>query len=176
MAVRRILSYYDEEDRKILQSKSEPVDDIMSEENQQLIQDLKDTLLNANSLGGGLVGLSAIQVGEPKQICVIKYDIYFLTIINPIVTRTRGDIVYQEGCASCPDVYIQTHRFQKVWADYYDENNRLKHADQGGLFSVVLQHEMDHFEGKCLVGEMALKKKEEEKEKENVEDSQNNQN
>jgi peptide deformylase len=114
MAVRRILSYYDEEDRKILQSKSEPVEDIMSEETQQLIQDLKDTLLNANSLGGGLVGLSAIQIGEPKQICVIKYDIYFLTIINPIVTRTRGDIVYQEGCASCSGAYIQTHRFQKV--------------------------------------------------------------
>ena len=173
MAVRRILSYYDEEDRKILQSKSEPVDDIMSEENQQLIQDLKDTLLNANSLGGGLVGLSAVQIGEPKQICVIKYDIYFFTIINPIITKTRGDIVYQEGCASCPDVYIQTHRFQKVWADYYDENNKLKHADQGGLFSVVLQHEMDHFEGKCLVGEMALKKKEEEKEKENGNNQEN---
>ena len=169
MAVQRILSYYDEEDRKILKSKSEPVNDILCEETQNTIQDLKDTLLNENAMtGGGVVALSAVQIGVLKQICVIKYDIYFLTIINPVVTKTRGELIYRESCASCPDTYITTHRYQKVWADYYDEKNQLKHADQGGLFSVILQHEMDHFEGKCLVGEAALEKKKEEEENNEV--------
>ena len=174
MAVQRILSYYDEEDRKILKSKSEPVDDILCEETQQIIQDLKDTLLNENEkTRGGIVGLSAVQIGILKQICVIKYDIYFLTIINPVVTKTRGELIYRESCASSPDTFITTHRFQKVWADYYDENNKLKHADQGGLFSVILQHEMDHFEGKCLVGEEAIRRLEEEKENKNGIDQEN---
>ena len=30
--------------------------------------------------------------------------------------------------------------------------------DQGGLFSAVLQHEMDHFEGKCKIEEYVLNK------------------
>lgn len=115
MAVQRILSYYDEEDRKILKSKSEPVDDILCEETQQIIQNLKDTLLNENEkTRGGIVGLSAVQIGVLKQICVIKYDIYFLTIINPVVTKTRGELIYRESCASSPDTFITTHRFQKV--------------------------------------------------------------
>lgn len=165
MAVQRILSYYDKKDREILKTKSEPVYDIFSEETQNTIQDLRDTLLNENvKTGGGIVGLSAVQIGVLKQICVIKYDIYFLTIINPIVTKTRGELIYRESCASSPDTFITTHRFQKVWADYYDEKGTLKHADQGGLFSVILQHEMDHFEGKCLVGEEAIRRLEEEKE------------
>lgn len=171
MAVQRILSYYDEKNRETLKLKSEPVYDILSEETQNTIQDLKDTIVQ----NPGTVGLSAIQIGVPKQICVIKYDIYFLTIINPVVTRTRGDIVYREGCASCPDTFIQTHRFQKIWADYYDEHGNLKRADQGGLFSVIMQHEMDHFNGVCLVGEAALKKLEEET-KEDVENNKDNQN
>ena len=178
MAVRRILSYYDKEDREILKLKSEPVYDIFSEETQNIIEDLKDTLINENemwrhdSTRGGIVGLSAIQIGIPKQICVIKYDIYFLTIINPVVTKSRGEIIYRESCASCPDTYITTHRYQKVWADYYDEKNQLKHADQGGLFSVILQHEMDHFEGKCLVGEAALERMKEEENNEVIEETQ----
>ena len=114
MAVRRILSYYDEEDRKILKSKSEPVklENIQTEEIQTIIQDLKDTIVQ----NPGTVGLSAVQIGQLKQICVIKYDIYFLVIINPIITRTRGEVTYRESCASCPDTFIQTHRFQKIWA------------------------------------------------------------
>lgn len=172
MAVKTILSYFNKEDREMLQSKSEPITDILSEETQQIIQDLKDTLLDANSKGQRLVGLSAVQIGVLKQICIIKYDIYFLTIINPIITQTRGEKVFYEGCASVPGVQIPITRFQKVWADYYDENGVLKHADQGGLFSDILQHEMDHFNGEDKVASViSFDEKEEiateEEEKEN---------
>ena len=53
----------------------------MGKSTQQLIQDLKDTLLEDNSG----VGLSAIQIGVPKRICVINYG-KTITMINPIIT------------------------------------------------------------------------------------------
>lgn len=76
---RKILTYPD--NMKILSLKSQEVTDIFCEETQQLIQDLKDTLLEDNSG----VGLSAIQIGVPKRICIINYG-KIIIMINPIIT------------------------------------------------------------------------------------------
>lgn len=62
--IKKILNYYNEEDRLILSQKSEKVENI--EEVSELIQDLKDTL---HSTKNGK-GISAIQIGVPKTICI----------------------------------------------------------------------------------------------------------
>ena len=64
--VRKILTY--PESKEILTSKSEEVENIESVKD--LIQDLKDTL-NNTEIG---VGISAVQIGELKKICIIKPD------------------------------------------------------------------------------------------------------
>lgn len=151
MSVKRILNFNDEEDKKILTSISEPVVEV-NDEIKEIIQDMKDTLNNTKTG----VGLSAVQIGVLKQICIVKYNGKIYTLINPIVTKTRGEVLFREGCLSVPGIYAEVKRFQKVWIDYIDEEGKTREEAQGGLFSVVVQHEMDHFKGECSVEKAAV--------------------
>lgn len=142
--IRNILIY--EENKDILTQKSELVNDI-NDDIKTLVQDLKDTLL-AQPTG---VGISAIQIGVPKRICIIKYNNKLYTLINPMITRKRGETTFEEGCLSAPGKKKMVLRAQKVWCTYLDENGKEQELADGGLCSIIIQHELDHFEGWCEV-------------------------
>ena len=142
--IKEILTYPNNKD--ILTQKSIEVEDINAQEIKDLIQDLKDTL---NNTAG--VGISAVQIGELKRICLIKINGQIKTLINPVITKTRGEVEFREGCLSAPDVVTTTKRAQKVWVDYIDENGRKRELADGGLCSIIVQHELDHFDGWCEV-------------------------
>lgn len=141
--VREILIYPDNKEKLI--NKSEEVEEI-NEEILEIIHDLKDTLINSAGCG-----ISAIQIGIPKKICIIKYNNEYITMINPKITHTRGEVTFREGCLSAPGIYKDIKRHQKVWCSYIDENGEEKEISQGGLCSVIIQHELEHFNGWCKV-------------------------
>lgn len=145
--IRKILTYA--EDKETLSLKSMRVQDINNEETKQVIQDLRDTL---NSTQGGK-GMSAIQIGYPLQICICSWAGDEIVMINPKITRTRGEQKFLEGCLSEPGVYVEIPRAQKVWCTFTDENGETKEIAQGGRMSNIIQHELDHFEGICKVHE-----------------------
>lgn len=141
--IKRILNYNNEEDKKILSEKSENIENI--DDIKDLIQDLKDTLHATKNAKG----LSAIQIGVNKRVCICSWGGEELLLINPIITRSRGEQEYLEGCLSVPGIYRKIKRFQKVWCSYIDENGNQREVAQGGRMSDIIQHELDHFEGKC---------------------------
>ena len=141
--IKRILNYRNEEDKEILSQKSETVENI--DEVKDLIQDLKDTLHAIPDAKG----LSAIQLGINKKICICSWGGDEVLLINPVITRSRGQQEYLEGCLSVPGVYKKITRFQKVWCSYLDENGEQQEIAQGGRMSDIIQHELDHFEGEC---------------------------
>lgn len=141
--IKRILNYRNEEDKEILSQKSETVENI--DEVKDLIQDLKDTLHAIPDAKG----LSAIQLGINKRICICSWGGDEVLLINPVITRSRGEQEYLEGCLSVPGVYKKVTRFQKVWCSYLDENGNQQEIAQGGRMSDIIQHELDHFEGEC---------------------------
>lgn len=141
--IKRILNYRNEEDKEILSQKSETVENI--DEVKDLIQDLKDTLHAIPDAKG----LSAIQLGINKRICICSWGSDEVLLINPVITRSRGEQEYLEGCLSVPGVYKKVTRFQKVWCSYLDENGEQQEIAQGGRMSDIIQHELDHFEGEC---------------------------
>ena len=141
--IKRILNYRNEEDKAILSQKSEIVENI--DEVKELIQDLKDTLHAIPDAKG----LSAIQLGINKRICICTWGGDEVLLINPVITRSRGEQEYLEGCLSVPGVYKKITRFQKVWCSYLDENGEQQEIAQGGRMSDIIQHELDHFEGEC---------------------------
>ncbi len=143
--IKRVLNYNNEEDKEILSQKSETVENI--EEIKDLIQDLKDTLHAIPDAKG----LSAIQLGINKRICICSWGGDEVLLINPVITRSRGKQEYLEGCLSVPGVYKKITRFQKVWCSYLDENGQEQEIAQGGRMSNIIQHELDHFEGKCVL-------------------------
>ena len=140
--IREILTY--PKDKEILTSKSV---EVTAEEVQDLIQDLKDTL---HSTEHG-VGISAVQIGELKRVCVIHYNGKDIVLINPVITRKRGEVNSQEGCLSAPEKYGTFKRAQKVWCEYMDENGNFKEIAEGGFLSRVLEHETEHMDGWCEV-------------------------
>ena len=141
--IKRILSYRNEEDKETLSQKSEAVENI--DEVKDLIQDLKDTLHAIPDAKG----LSAIQLGINKRICICSWGGDEILLINPVITRSRGEQEYLEGCLSVPGVYKKVKRFQKVWCSSLDENGNQQEIAQGGRMSDIIQHELDHFEGEC---------------------------
>lgn len=143
--IKRILNYRNEEDKEILSQKSETVENI--DEVKDLIQDLKDTLHAIPDAKG----LSAIQLGINKRICICSWGGDEVLLINPVITRSRGEQEYLEGCLSVPGVYKKVTRFQKVWCSYLDESGEQQEIAQGGRMSDIIQHELDHFEGECKI-------------------------
>lgn len=147
--IKKILTY--PQDREILTLHSELVSDITCEETQTIIQDLKDTL--AEDKSG--VGISAIQIGVPKRICVIRYGGKPFAMINPEITWRRsgpsGIKKFKEGCLSAPGVFTYVERPQKVVCKYYDEKGDVQEIAEGGWMSAIIQHELDHFDGWCEV-------------------------
>lgn len=141
--IKKVLKYSNEEDKEILSQKSEVVENL--EEIQELIQDLKDTLHSIPDAKG----LSAIQLGINKRVCICSWDGNEILLINPVITRSRGEQEYLEGCLSVPGVYKKVKRFQKVWCSYLDENGNQQEIAEGGRMSDIIQHELDHFDGKC---------------------------
>jgi peptide deformylase len=142
--IKNILTY--PQDKEILTQRSQEII-MITDEIKTLIQDLKDTLHNTDTG----CGISAVQIGELKRICVIKYNGKDYVLINPIITKTRGTRIFKEGCLSAPGIYVNVERAQKVWCTYMDENGDSKELEQGGLMSIIIQHELDHFEGWCEV-------------------------
>ena len=64
---KNILIYPDNKDILLQKSENIDINNIQTEEIQQLIQDLKDTLKSTTG-----VGISAVQIGVLKRICIIK--------------------------------------------------------------------------------------------------------
>lgn len=144
--IKKILTY--PEDKKILTQKSV---EVLAKDVQDLIQDMKDTL---HSTEHG-VGISAVQIGELKRVCVIHYNGKDITLINPVITRTRGEQKSVEGCLSVPEKYGTFNRPQKVWCSYIDENGDFKEIEGGGFIARVISHEVDHLDGWCEVFNLA---------------------
>lgn len=146
--VKNVLIY--PENKDILTSKSETID-IFKEDIEELAQNLKDTLHNSKSG----VGISAVQIGVLKRMCVIHYNGKDIVMINPEIIRAKGEIDSKEGCLSVPDKYGIFKRFQKVWCSYIDEFGNPKEISDGGFVSRVIQHELDHMDGWCPVFDLA---------------------
>jgi len=129
-------------DKDILTKQSYDVTEF-NDEIKQTIEDLIDTVKAHNG-----AGISAIQIGKPYRICVINWGGIHV-LVNPVVTRVRGEHTMREGCLSVPGLFVETTRFQKVWIKALNENGEEIEYAEGGNGSYIAQHELDHFEGKC---------------------------
>ena len=143
----------------VLRKISEPVEKLTNEE-LKLIKDLEDTMYEANG-----IGLAAIQVGIPKRIVVIdaskdakfKKPNYF---INPVIKSfSKETSVYEEGCLSIPETFIEIERPKKVLVEYIDINGLKKEMECDGLLSTCIQHEIEHCDGKLIIDFLSKLKK-----------------
>ena len=99
------------------------------------------------------VGLAAPQVGVQKRLFVyqLSEDEGPKTVINPVITESRGEWEYEEGCLSIPGLYFPIVRPKEVHLTGFDlEGNEIS-IDADELAARLFQHELDHLNGVLLL-------------------------
>jgi len=154
MALLEILKY----PVPVLSKRAIPVENITGQIN-RLIDDMLETMYAAPG-----VGLAAPQVGVSERVIVLDVDhehprqqVYKL--INPVITRAEGEILWEEGCLSVVDFTAEVKRAARVQVTGYDENEKELRIDAEGLLAVALQHEIDHLDGKLFIDRISRLKR-----------------
>ena len=155
MSVKTIIT----EPNKLLRQVSKNVEKVGKEE-QKLMDDMLDTMYNANG-----IGLAAIQIGIPKRIIVMdiskkegkKEPRYF---VNPIIKKKNPiKNTHEEGCLSVPDQFAEIDRPSKCEVEYLDYFGEKKILGAEGLLATCIQHEMDRLEGILFIDYLSKLKK-----------------
>lgn len=133
------------------------IDELASGPVQQLIDDLIDTMRNANG-----AGIAANQVGEALRVAVIEVNnnprypykptIPLTVVINPVIEpidNERFDV--NEGCLSVPNLRGEVSRHVSVRVRYLDREGRPHDEIKRGLTAGTFQHECDHLDGVLFV-------------------------
>jgi len=126
----------------VLREESLPVKEI-TPEILNLIKDMAETMYATSG-----VGLAAPQIGVSKRIMVIDgEEDGLIVLINPIIVKSEGEAIEEEGCLSIPEVYSKVKRSLKVTVKALNENGEPIELTKEGLIARALQHELDHLEG-----------------------------
>ncbi|MEW8993416.1 peptide deformylase [Clostridium sp.] len=114
----------------------------IDERTQILIDDMLDTMYEANG-----IGLAAPQVGILKRVVVIDIGDGPIILINPEVVEANGEVKEVEGCLSVPGQqgYVIRPKHVKVKAEDRDGNSIEIHGED--LLARALCHEIDHLNG-----------------------------
>ena len=146
MAIRKILKFPDQ-DLRIKAKTVESFDD----ELKTLTDDMFETMHSVNG-----IGLAATQIGVAKQVAVIDISPEKnepLVIINPAIqildpSKTED---YDEGCLSVPGFFEKISRPSDIKLTYQDLNGKKQEIKPEGLLTKVVQHELDHLNGRLFV-------------------------
>lgn len=119
--------------------------DKMTPRIKQLIDDMLETMYDANG-----VGLAAPQVGVLRRIVVIdtgyeERDPHIL--INPEIIETDGEQTGTEGCLSLPGKFGEVTRPNHVKVRALDENMNEFELEGDELLARAICHECDHLDG-----------------------------
>jgi peptide deformylase len=144
-------------------------EEIIANEIQRLIRDMRETMRDAPG-----VGLAAPQVGMTLQLAVIedreellsglpaqelaekeRRAVPFHVIINPEITLLGGDTAdFYEGCLSLSGFSAVVPRARRVRVAYLDELGEPQSVEASGWYARILQHEIDHLRGTLYIDRM----------------------
>ena len=155
MSLKDIITVPDE----ILKKKSELVEKVGINE-KKLINDLFETMYRSKG-----IGLAAVQVGILKRILVIDVSNKDekkepLSFINPVIKKVSNETsIYEEGCLSIPDTFIEIERPKVCEVQYIDIDGKEKFLKCDGLLSTCIQHEINHLDGKLIIDHLSKLKR-----------------
>jgi peptide deformylase len=115
---------------------------------------LRDMRKVCNYAGG--IGLAAPQIGVAKRAVFIWPGQagmgYFM--LNPVIVGCGGfQLSKDEGCLSYPGVRVNVKRYGEVRVTFLDDRMQHRHKTVRGHEAVIVQHEIDHLDGACRVGD-----------------------
>lgn len=150
MAIREILTY----PNPLLKQIAAPVVNFDARI-QTLIEDLCETL---NSFQG-CVGIAAPQIGELHRIIVVDASRNrkpvpnkgFMVLINPVIAWHEAEEIMREGCLSIPDFTANVKRAKHIKCSATTPDGTEIIVETSDFEARVIQHEMDHLDGKLFL-------------------------
>jgi peptide deformylase len=131
---------------KVLTSATQPVTDF-GPALQKLLDEMAEAMREAKG-----IGIAANQVGEPLRVALVgREDGTFFEIVNPQILERSGEVTWEEGCLSVPDVWEKVKRYEKVKVRYQDKTGQWHEVAADGKLAHVFQHEVDHLDGHVFV-------------------------
>lgn len=154
MAILHICTYPE----KILSQPAEPITEI-NEEVVKLVDHMAETMYSAPG-----IGLAATQVGVAKQVLVAdiaprRPESELIVLINPEIVAAEGQVIFEEGCLSVPDYQAEVKRHEKVTVRGLNLKGEEVEIEAEGLLAIVLQHEIDHLNGKLFIDRLSKLKR-----------------
>lgn len=156
MSCRPILIHPDPRLKKVCT----PVADI-NDGLRKLADDMLETMYDAPG-----IGLAGPQVGVLERVIVVDAvkdpdaEPQPMVLFNPEILASSDDLnVYEEGCLSIPDQYAEVTRPAEVRVGWLDRDGNPQEADFDGLWATVMQHEIDHLNGKLFIDHLSAMKR-----------------
>jgi peptide deformylase len=98
------------------------------------------------------VGLAATQAGILRRFFVCTLEGEDRLFVNPVVTPVGGETeVDVEGCLSLGSVRVPVERSVRVTVEAQDVDGTLFSLELEGYPARVVQHEVDHLDGKLML-------------------------
>jgi peptide deformylase len=100
------------------------------------------------------VGLAAPQLGISQRLLVYRVgpDAPVIALANPELEWESDDSeVIDEGCLSIPGITVDVERPVHVRVRALDEAGESRLVEASGLEARVIQHEIDHLNGKLII-------------------------
>lgn len=134
-----------------------PVQGILSDDTQQLINNMLHTV----KIAGG-VGIAAPQINNSKRIFIMcskpnqRYPDAPLmeptAIINPEILTMGHELEKDwEGCLSVPSLRGLVPRHTNIQVSYYDRHANKHNKELSGFIARIFQHEIDHLDGLTFI-------------------------
>lgn len=136
--------------------------EIKTPEFQKLIDQMFETMYAAPG-----IGLASVQVGVLKRLMVMDIGIEEgevvlrdpKVVINPKIVQNEGEVVWEEGCLSCPGIVVPMKRSKKVKMISLDREGKPQELEGTDLLAVAIQHEIDHMDGKLILDQLSRLKR-----------------
>lgn len=123
-----------------------------SAELMSLLQDMKETMIDAHG-----AGLAAPQIGENVRVVIFEVRenprypgvlVPFTVLINPVITPLSDQLVEGwEGCLSVPGLRGAVQRYDHIHYTGFDAQGNPIDRTVQGFHARVVQHECDHLDG-----------------------------
>lgn len=156
MALREVLSF----PNPLLKRVSEPIDEL-TDEVRELAHDMCEVMYDEPG-----IGLAAPQVGEAIRLIVVDTEWSEeggtrnpIVVVNPMISRAEGKIVWEEGCLSVPDFTAEVERAGEITLEGSDLDGEAIVEEAEGLRAVCFQHEIDHLDGILFIDRISRLKR-----------------
>ncbi len=144
-----------------LYEKSKKIDKF-DEELHSFLEDMYETMIEKKG-----IGLAAIQVGQAVRALIVNIPneegeqepSKRLELINPVITKRNGEILYQEGCLSVPGFYEDVKRAKEIVVEFQDRHGKKQSIEASELLAVCIQHEIDHLDGHLFIEHIGYNKR-----------------